>query len=838
MKFIRIFYQINTAKLHLLNFFYRIFAHVFKKRRILDGEKLEICNLLIIVVLSSVMSIAQSQEEITLNTDYSEELQKKIQDALEHKGKNYHPKTIHLLPDGQPKFTNRLILEDSPYLLQHAHNPVNWFAWSDEAFARAKEEKKPIFLSVGYSTCHWCHVMERESFSNLQVARLLNEKFVCIKVDREQRPDIDAIYMISVMMIGGHGGWPMSAFLTPEGKPFYGGTYFKPDVFLNLLKQINALWDNESARLVAQAETITESVNKITSASGEVREVGKQAIQSAVDNILSQYDDFSGGFGDAPKFPQESWLLFLLQMLQRMEIENPQILSAIEKTLNKMAQGGIYDQVAGGFHRYSTDAHWLVPHFEKMLYNQAHLARVYLIAYQLTGKKFYAAVARQILDYVLREITSKEGGFYSATDADSEGEEGKFFVWTYKQLQDILNKKEFKLVKDIYGVTKTGNFDGSNILYLPLSLSEYAEKNAIPLKELVEKLMVIRIKLRTVREKRESPLKDDKILMGWNGMMITTLALAFDILGDSRYLESAKQAAEFIWTKQQAKSGEFWRVYHNDNASIPANQEDYAYFAESLVTLYDVDNKSIWLERAESVVQRMLEHFWDEKQGGFFMSTENDNLLIARPKNPSDDAIPSGNAVAVRVLSLLAHRMDNPLYQEKANATIRVFSAAIAQQPVNFAYMLMAVDTLLHGEMGSRLFAAQGAVRATTSLTHNDEDIWLNVELQIKKGWHINAHKPLQDALIPTELTIEKDDDWALVDVEYPAPKKQRLDFQQAELALYDGTIKLRARLAYKNFPPEKNVVIAQLKLQACNNSICLAPETLAFQIVIGKMGY
>jgi len=791
--------------------------------------------------LSLAISIAQSQEETRLNTHYSKDLQKELHHALESKGKSYQPKTAHLLSDGQPKFINRLILEDSPYLLQHAHNPVDWFAWGDQAFEKAKAENKPIFLSIGYSTCHWCHVMERESFDNPKIASLLNEHFICIKVDRERRPEIDAIYMTAVMMISGHGGWPMSVFLTPEGKPFYGGTYFKPDAFLDLLSQINLLWKNESEKLIEQAKTITDSVHKVTSAHGEVREIGEQAIQIATNSILSRYDSFSGGFGDAPKFPQESWLLFLLQVAQRTD--NSKILAVIEKTLNAMAQGGIYDQIAGGFHRYSTDAHWLVPHFEKMLYNQAHLARAYLFAYRLTGNKFYAAIARQTLDYVLREMTSPAGGFYSATDADSEGEEGKFFVWTQKQLRKVLDKKEFKLAKDIYGITKTGNFEGSNILYLPMSLAKYAEKKGMSLKALVEKVMIIRMKLRIAREKREHPLKDDKILTAWNGMMITTLALATDILGDLRYLEAAKHAADFIWSKQRTESGEFWRVYLNGKSSIPANQEDYAYFAESLVTLYDIDNKNSWLDKAKVVVQKMDARFWDQAQGGFFMNTGDDTRLIAQPKNPADDATPSGNAVAARVLSLLANRTDDSDYRNKVNAIISAFSSSIAEHPVNYAYMLLATDILLHGETGSRLYAANGAIRATATLNNDlnndEEDMWLSVKVDIKEGWHINAHKPLQNNLMPTLLIInENDEDWTLGEVRYPEPQIRRLGFQQAELALYEGTIELKARLMHKNFPPEKNVVISQLKLQACNNNLCLPPETLAFQIITGKIGY
>lgn len=315
--------------------------------------------------------------------------------------------------DDKPKFTNRLIRENSPYLLQHAHNPVNWYPWGNEAFEKARRENKPIFLSIGYSTCHWCHVMERESFENLAIAKLLNENFVCIKVDRERHPEIDEIYMTAVMMTAGHGGWPMSSFLTPDGKPFWGGTYFRPDTFTNLLKQVARLWKQQRSKLVAQANYIASAVNKVTAASGKAREVGDHAIQNAIINILSRHDELLGGFGNAPKFPNENWLLLLLESAKR---GNKQALAAVEKSLKEMAKGGIYDQIGGGFHRYSTDDHWLTPHFEKMLYNQANLVRAYLIAYQLTGKSIYATVARQTLDYVLREMTSPQGGFYSATD--------------------------------------------------------------------------------------------------------------------------------------------------------------------------------------------------------------------------------------------------------------------------------------------------------------------------------------------------------------------------------------------------------------------------------------
>jgi len=731
--------------------------------------------------------------------------------ALAAKGENYQPRTEHLLSNGQPKFTNRLILESSPYLLQHAHNPVDWYAWGPEAFEKARRENKPIFLSIGYSTCHWCHVMERESFENLAIARLMNEHFVCIKVDRERHPEIDKVYMTAVMMIAKHGGWPMSSFLTPDGKPFWGGTYFRPDTFTDLLKQVAQLWQQDRPKLIAQANNITNAVRQLTAASGKAREVGENAIKQAIINILARHDDFLGGFSNAPKFPNENLLLLLLESAQR---GNKQALAAAEKTLTAMAQGGIYDQIGGGFHRYATDDHWLTPHFEKMLYNQAHIARAYVLAYQLTGKAIYATVARQTLDYVLREMTSAQGGFYSATDADSEGEEGLFFLWTPAQIRAVLNKKEAQLALSLYDVTEDGNFEGKNILYLPVSLEEYAKKHAIP--GLIKKVELIRKKLRRARDKRKPPLRDDKILTAWNGMMITTLAQAADILGEPRYLMAAQTAANFIWSKQG--QGELWRVYLHGKASISAHQNDYAYFAEALLSLYDASGESVWLKRAKEIVEGMLTHFWDKEQSGFFMNRADNTLLIVRPKSPADSAIPSGNAVAVRVLAMLATRTGESRYRDKANATLNAFSEAITRYPSRYAYMLLAADELLHGELGMRRYGARGAVKVTAKLENN----WIVVELNIREGWHINAHQPLQKNLIATRLDGEQ-----LGQVFYPKPEYIRLSFQQSTLALYQGKVRLRGKLL-SQIPGALSI---KVQFQACDDKRCLPPEEMVFKV-------
>jgi hypothetical protein len=799
--------------------------------------------LLIILCFMLFVPHAQGDEALPGAAPYSKTLRSSLQAALAAKGPNYQPRTEHLFSNGQPKFTNRLILENSPYLLQHAHNPVNWYPWGNEAFEKAKRENKPIFLSIGYSTCHWCHVMERESFDNIAIARLMNEHFVSIKVDRERRPQVDEVYMTAVMMIAGRGGWPMSSFLTPDGKSFWGGTYFRPQTFTRLLQQVAQLWQQKRPQLNAQANYIATVVNQVTAASGKARQLGDNAIQQAVTYILARHDDFQGGFGQAPKFPSENWLLLLLETAHR---GNKSALAAAEKSLTEMAQGGIYDQIGGGFHRYSTDDHWLVPHFEKMLYNQAHLARAYLLAYQQTGKPVYASVARQTLDYVLREMTAPPGGFYSATDADSEGEEGLFFIWTPTQIRAALDNAHAELALSLYDVTAYGNFEGKNILHLPISLETYAKQHAIPLPQLIKKVNFIRERLRRARDKREAPLRDDKIITAWNGMMMTTLAIAADILKDSRYLAAAQRAATFIWSTLKKGHGELWRVSLHGSASIEAQQEDYAYFAEALINLYDASGESVWLERAKEIAEGMLTHFWDNAQGGFFMNRKDDTLLMARPKSPADRAIPSANAVAVRVLAMLAIRTGIERYRDKANATLNAFADAIAKQPGRYAYMLLAADELLHGEIGMRRYGARGAVKATARLTTDGQNPWLMIELNINDGWHINAHQPLQKNLIATVVSLEESQ-WQLGPIYYPNPKYQRLSWKQSTLALYEGTVRLHGKLQIPpnpQIPPNsplrkggtsKNLVPVRLTFQACDDKSCLPPEEIVFKMFVAK---
>ncbi len=764
---------------------------------------------------------------------YAPELRESLALALAGKGSGYEPRTHHLDADGRPTYTNRLILEDSPYLLQHAHNPVDWYPWGEEAFARAKAEGKAIFLSIGYSTCHWCHVMERESFENEEIARLMNQHFVCIKIDRERRPDVDDLYMTAVQLLTGHGGWPMSSFLTPDGKPFFGGTYFPPAQFAALLQNVATAWNEKRGEIEASAERISAAVSEVTAARGATRELGQEVLTRAVRQTLSRFDPHLGGFGRAPKFPHEPELLYLLA--RSLRHDDHDALDAAASSLDAMARGGIYDQVGGGFHRYSVDAEWLVPHFEKMLYNQAHLSRAYAAGDRLTGNPFFGRIARQTLDYVLREMTSPEGAFYSATDADSEGEEGVFFVWSPDQLREALGEEDAAWVIPIWGVTDGGNFEGHNILHLEKGLWQQAEEQGQEPEAFLARLDALREKLWQVREKREHPLRDDKLLTAWNGMMITALAEVGEILGEPRYVEAAERAADFLWRVHHRDDGQLFRVRLEGSSSVPGLQEDYAYFGEACLSLYDATGDSRWLDRARQLADTLLARFWDAEHGGFFMSGEGmDPHLISRPKSPGDGATPSGNSVAVRLLSGLARRGAGVAYRERAQATVKAFSGRISEQPAGFAYLLMALDELLHGEVGPRQYAADGKVRVEAELGAPDARgaRALSLELRIAEGWHVNAAAPIDGDPIATELSLGEDSaGWELGDLTYPPAESVELGFQDEPVSIYQGTVQIRGRLWPTAHAAPRISLPLRLRIQACDDRVCLRPEDLVLEL-------
>lgn len=761
---------------------------------------------------------------------YAPALQQQLHTALKARGPGYQPRTRHFNADGSPTFTNRLIQEDSPYLLQHAHNPVNWYAWGPEAFARAKRENKPVFLSIGYSTCHWCHVMERESFEDLEVARFLNTHFIAIKVDRERRPDVDNLYMTAVQITTGRGGWPMSSMLTPDGKTFFGGTYFPRDRFLEILHKVADLWKSDRAGLQAQAERIAQAVRATTRTAKAAGQVGDGAVKAAVSALLARHDDLQGGLGQAPKFPNEPKYLLLLDTALRHP--DKKVIDLIDFDLDAMARGGIYDQVGGGFHRYSTDNAWLVPHFEKMLYNQAQLARVYVQAWRLTGNAGFARTARQTLDYVLRDMRSPEGGFYSATDADSDGREGRFFLWTPAQIRAALPADDARLAIELFGVTEAGNFDGSNILHLPLPLAEVARQHHLSLPKLLNRVDRIRQRLYQVREQRVHPGRDEKILTAWNGMMITALAEAAELLDDARYQQAAVRAADFLWQVNRRDNDRLWRARLHDRSSVAASQEDYAWLAEACIRLYDLTQQDRWLERAQALVKTMNTLFWDTQAGGYFMNTAGgDTPVMARPKDDTDGAVPAANAVALDVLARLFRRTGETAYETRAEALLAAFAGSINDNPAAYTTLLRAARQLTAGDAGSLQYAARGAIRVDARAHANR----LSVKLAIRPGWHINAHMPLQKELIPTSLSLDASGkkDWRLGQIGWPEPVLKTLGFQSEKLALYEGQVQLAARLTPALAKSPGPLIPIRLHLQACNDRLCLPPEEHLLQVAV-----
>ncbi len=601
------------------------------------------------------------------------------------------------------KKANRLVKEKSPYLLQHAYNPVDWHAWNEEAFDKAKSEDKPVFLSIGYSTCHWCHVMEHECFEDEYVASLMNDVFISIKVDREERPDIDGIYMDVCRLLTGSGGWPLTIIMTPDKKPFFAGTYFpkksrfgRPGM-IELVPQIKQLWQNKRKEIFNSANEIADAVNQSSSKMNKIK-IKEDIFKKAFNEFKNNYDPEFGGFGGAPKFPTTHNLIFLLRYWKR---ENkPEALNMVEQTLYFMRSGGIYDQVGFGFHRYSTDRQWLVPHFEKMLYDQALIAQAYIEAYQATKNNFYKNTAEEILTYVKRDMTSPEGGFYSAEDADSEGVEGKFYLWKFEELKKVLTSDELKLAGKIFCVKENGNVQinglgeeigsGRNILHLPLDplgLSdgfEYSDNNFMKI------LNSIRPKLFNVRKKRIYPYKDDKILTDWNSLMISTFAKAYRAFGNEEYLLKAENCASFIFKNMKNGANLFHR-FRNGEAAIYALLDDYAFFIAALLDLYESSFKIYYLETAIELNAHISEHFLDKINGGYYFTSDKGELLLTRKKEIYDGAVPSGNSVQMMNLLRLAKITADTSYELIAEGISEAFSEDINKMPSAYTQMLNAV---------------------------------------------------------------------------------------------------------------------------------------------------
>ncbi len=580
------------------------------------------------------------------------------------------------------KYTNKLIQEKSPYLLQHAHNPVDWYPWGPEAFGRAAGEDKPIFLSIGYSTCHWCHVMERESFEDQEVAHILNRDFVCIKVDREERPDIDSIYMSVCQALTGHGGWPLTVFLTPDRQPFYAGTYFpKEDSrglmgLMSLLRSVKEAWDSKRDSLLQSAKSIIEHVSQ-EEVSDETK-ISKDIIHEAFTHFKYNFDSKYGGFGTSPKFPSPHTLLFLLRYWYSEK--EPYALEMVEKTLESMKNGGIFDHIGFGFSRYSTDKKWLVPHFEKMLYDNALLAIAYGEAYSATGNKNYEETARQILDYIQRDMHSQFGAFYSAEDADSEGVEGKFYIWSREEVLDVLGSKDGEEYCRLFDITSSGNFESLNIPNL-IETGTLSEQQKFFAEDCRKKLF-------DYREKRVHPYKDDKVLTSWNGLMIAAMAYCGRILGEDKYIESAKRCVDFIYKKLIRTDGRLLARYRDGEAVFPAYLEDYAFLVWGLLELYEATFTTIYLKRALKLTDAMLNLFGENNSAGLFLYGHDSEQLIARPRESYDGAIPSGNSVAAMNLLRLARITGHHEYENRAKAIMDFFSSQVEAAPTGHSYML------------------------------------------------------------------------------------------------------------------------------------------------------
>jgi uncharacterized protein len=622
------------------------------------------------------------------------------------------------------KKANHLINEQSPYLLQHAYNPVDWYPWGDEAFAKAKKENKPIFLSIGYSTCHWCHVMEHESFEDDSVAALMNEHFINIKVDREERPDIDAIYMTACQMLNQRGGWPLTIIMTPDKKPFYAGTYIPKESMyqrigmLDLIPRIADAWNKDHENILSTADKITDALkdNLLGSVGNSSAEFTEEIFTKAFDSFVSRYDSKWGGFGQKPKFPSPHQLSFLLRYGKIYN--NPKASEMVEHTLDMMRNGGMYDHLGYGFHRYSTDEKWLLPHFEKMLYDQAMLVVAYVEAWQVSGKIEYKNTAEEILEYVARDMTDKFGGFLSAEDADSEGIEGKFYVWEVSEINELLGRNSEIFIKS-YGIKPDGNYKeevaghgaGGNILHTPKNISALANEFGISEDDLEKELTQSRKILFDEREKRVHPFKDNKVLTDWNGLMISAFSRAGAAFDEEQYIDIAKKAAGFIKQKMTKKNGELLHRYREGNAAIKAHLDDYAFYGRALLDLYEATFDVEYLKDAIGLMKKTDELFLDKENGGYYFAREDASDLISRNIEIYDGAIPSGNSVMLSNITRLGKMTGETFYEKSASSLITRFSSQIEQSPQAFSEFL-----------SSAIYAVKGGFEIVIVAKDGDED--------------------------------------------------------------------------------------------------------------------
>ena len=721
-----------------------------------------------------------------------------------------------------PTHQNRLSRELSPYLRLHAHNPVDWYPWGEEALAKARREDKPIFLSVGYSSCYWCHVMERLVFADPDIAHLMNQFFVNIKVDREERPDIDAIYMTATQLMTGHGGWPNSVFLTPDLKPFFAGTYFPPEDshgrpgFPRVIQALHVAWQEKRQELEKQAEQIAQSIARIHTTQTVSEKVGEDLLGKAIDHIETRFDPINGGLGPAPKFPPDHALNLLLTAYR----QNPQVkyLDMVEQTLNHMARGGIRDHLSGGFHRYATDAQWRVPHFEKMLYNQALLTHNFLRAYQITNKTAYRIAAEEILEFVSREMTDAKGGFYSAIDAETEAEEGAYYTWTEQDIRQTL-KKDADFFLSCYALAPMPE-GSTGVIYKADTDSALSARHQIDAATLHARLSLLKEKLLNARSQRIRPLLDDKIITAWNGLMIGAYARAYEVLDRTDYLIAAQKAADFIHNNMRDSAGDLYRIYRKDQRKGEAYQADYAYLIDGLLHLYRATHSARYLQDALSLAERMHTAFWDTQNGGYFL-TQSQNEMIVRTKSFYDSALPSGNAVALHVLWELHSLTQNPVYAQRALALTNSFAPLAEETPGAFLHFI-------HGTMMASapiaMLSPDSLITASATVSPADSanTLNVNVRLNIASGWHIQSSHPTDDYLIPTRLTPDTDSA-EIAEIDYPPAQDLHFPFSDRAIAVYTDSLTVPLTLSFKTQPQTLSLL---LTYQACDSTRCLPPQT------------
>jgi uncharacterized protein YyaL (SSP411 family) len=764
---------------------------------------------------------------------------------------------------GEKRPANRLARETSPYLLLHAHNPVDWYPWGPEAFAKAKAEDKPIFLSVGYSSCYWCHVMERECFDDPEIARALNAGFVCVKVDREERPDVDQVYMNALQAFGS-GGWPMSMFLTPAGRPFFGGTYFPPKDrdgmpgFPSVLKQVAEAWRDHRAELERDANHLSESVRRSLAGSAVKRRVplSRTLAAGCRSALADQFDPQYGGFGfnpqnaRRPKFPEPVNLVFLLDQHRRDASDRsrtpapgePDPLAMVRETLDHMARGGIRDQLAGGYHRYAVSRYWIVPHFEKMLYDNAQLASAHLLAFEATGDPRWRREAEDTFAFVARTMTAPEGGFYSALDAETDGEEGQYYVWTRDQIKQVLGDgDDYDAFAQVYGLKREPNFEkGRYVLLEPRTRAQQAETLKTTPEALEARLAPLRAKLLAARDRRPAPLRDDKVLTSWNGLMIAAYAEGFRVLKEERYRRAAEKAADFLWSTLRTPGGRLLRTYRAGRAKLPAYLEDYAFLAHGLLRLHAATSDPKRLAQAKELTDRMIADFADPKEGGFFYTADDHESLLARPKDPYDGALPSGNSVAVRNLVALSALTDDAKYLDHAGKALEAFSTAMAQNPIGLPMMLTGLEEYLDarpdskkeepagkGPAGSQDVVTAKAAPAKPSEAGPGREFDVTLTVTVKPGWHVYANPAVSEIMRPTTVTLAPLDGAKLVKVTYPAGELKKLSPGSDEpAAVYENEVKLAARVRLDK-DVKADALTLKLQYQACNDRACLAPATL-----------